>query len=562
MRKNLPITDQEFVLQDDQYLISKTDLKGRITYCNPAFVAISGFTREELLGQPHNIVRHPDMPPAVFEDMWDTLSAGKPWLAVVKNRHKSGGYYWVLANATPVIENGEVTGYASVRVKASAEQIHTAAAFYEAVADGNLGGYALKHGRRVPAGWRRAVRAFGMPFRGGLRPSLLRVAVGAAALGAIPTWLAARAAPAEQLPWYWGGYAVAVLAVLWATQRVAGSFSRQLVNAEEAARQIAAGNLVNEVSTDARGELRNLYFYLDIMRKSLIGISTEVIGKTSDHVRTISKLHTDSQGLADRTEAQAGSLQDTAASVEQLAATVARNAESARSAAALTQESRVVVGQGGQIVSQLVTTMHGIDESSRKISDIVSVIEGIAFQTNILALNAAVEAARAGDQGKGFAVVAGEVRSLAQRTTQAAKEVKTLIEESVGRMSAGSNQASQAGATMQEILQSVERVSVLMEEISTASQEQAQGVDRISSAVNEMDGVVQQNVSLVGELSHVAEHLGEESAALAQAIGVFRTPASRAAPDAVQLRTEARTTRLAHGGGQAQRLALASPRDD
>ncbi|MDQ8033891.1 MAG: methyl-accepting chemotaxis protein, partial [Bordetella sp.] len=423
-----------------------------------------------------------------------------------------------------------------------------------------LGGYALKHGRRVPAGWRRVVAALGLPLRGGLRPAMLRLVAGAAALGAVPNWLAAQAAPAAQLPWYWGGYAVAVLALLLASQRVAGNFGRQLVNAEEAARQIAAGNLVNEVANDARGELRNLYFYLDIMRKSLIGISSEVIGKTSDHVRTIAKLHTDSQGLADRTEAQAGSLQDTAASVEQLAATVARNAESARTAAALTQESRTIVGQGGEIVSQLVTTMHGIDESSRKIADIVSVIEGIAFQTNILALNAAVEAARAGDQGKGFAVVAGEVRSLAQRTTQAAKEVKGLIEESVGRMSAGSQQASQAGDTMQDILQSVERVTTLMEEISTASQEQAQGVDRISSAVNEMDGVVQQNVSLVGELSHVAEHLGEESAALAQAIGVFRTPASRQAPDAVALRTQARTARLAPGAGN--RLALASPARD
>ncbi|VFR18254.1 probable methyl-accepting chemotaxis protein [plant metagenome] len=557
MRKNLPVTDQEFVLQDDQYLISKTDLKGRITYCNPAFLAISGFSREELLGQPHNIVRHPDMPPAAFADLWRTLQARKPWLAVVKNRHKHGGFYWVLANAMPVIEDGEVTGYASVRVKASPEQIADAERFYDQINRGQTGGFTLRHGQRVPAGWRRALHALAFPLRGGLRPALLRLALAASAMAAVPTWLAASPQEPAMQALYWGIYAVAALALIGTALSLARRVTSPLAVAEEVARQIAAGNLVNEVDSGTGGEMRKLYFYLDLMRKSLIGISSEVMHKTSDHARTIGDLRTSSQSLADRTDAQSSSLQDTAASVEQLAVTVTRNAESARSATQLTQESREVAGQGSEIVGRLVATMQELDDSSRKISEIVTLIEGIAFQTNILALNAAVEAARAGEQGKGFAVVAGEVRSLAQKSSQAAKEIKVLIDESVSRMSTGSQQAGQAGHSMRDILQSVERVSGLMEEISRASAEQSLGVERISVAVNRMDGIGQQNVTLVGELARAAEHLGHESASLMEAVGVFKVTGT---PRVETPRVE--TSRLDTPRPVPMRAALPAPREE
>jgi aerotaxis receptor len=307
----------------------------------------------------------------------------------------------------------------------------------------------------------------------------------------------------------------------------AGRFVKQLRTAEEVARQIAAGNLVNEIDTDIKGEARNLYFYLDIMRKSLTGISTEVASQTARHAGTIAKLHADSSDLASHTSDQRDSLQDTAASVAQLAATVARNTESAASASALAKESQTAATQGGETVGQMVSTMQAINEGSRKIAEIVSVIEGIAFQTNILALNAAVEAARAGDQGKGFAVVAGEVRSLAQRTTQAAKEIKTLIDTSVSQMSVGSSQASTAGTAMQEIIQSVDRVSQFMAEIAHASSEQAAGVDTISTAVAKMENLVHKNASLVEELAGVAQHLGAESSSMVDTIGVFHTQASK-----------------------------------
>ncbi|MEI2418014.1 methyl-accepting chemotaxis protein [Orrella sp. JC864] len=523
MKQNIPVTDQEFVVGDEQYLISKTDLKGRITYCNPAFIEISGFSREELLGKAHNIVRHPDMPPEAFQDMWDTLQAGKPWLAVVKNRHKHGGYYWVLANAMPVMENGVVTGYASVRVKASTEQIRQAEAFYTQIREGRSGGYALRQGRRVPVGWRAALHALAAPLRRGVQATLLRMAVAMCALAAIPTHLAASQHPAWAWP-LWAGHAGVCAAYLLATMWLARRITAPLAGAEELARQIAAGNLVNDIDPAQAGEMRNLYFYLDLMRKSLIGISSEVIGKTADHVRSIAQLRQGSESLAARTEAQSGALQETAASVEQLTATVLRNAESAQAATGLARESQALASQGGQIVDELNATMQALDGSSRKISEIVTLIEGIAFQTNILALNAAVEAARAGEQGRGFAVVAGEVRNLAHKSSAAAKEIKALIDQSVQRMSLGSGQASQAGTAMQRIMDAVRRVNDLVEEISRASAGQSGGVRQISGAVARMDGVAQQNVALVGDLHEVAQHLGHESQALVQAIAVFRTP--------------------------------------
>ncbi len=564
MKQNFPVTDQEFVLGDEQYLISKTDLKGRITYCNPAFIEISGFSRDELIGKAHNIVRHPDMPPEAFQDMWDTLKAGKPWLAAVKNRHKQGGFYWVLANAMPVMENGTVTGYASVRVKASPEQVRQAETFYTQIREQRTGGYALRQGQRVPVGWRRALHLLAQPLRRGAQAGMLRLAAGICALAAVPTSMAAghAEAPATMI---WTGYGVACVLYLLATLALARRITAPLAGAEEVARQIAAGNLINDIDPSRAGEMKNLYFYLDMMRKSLIGISSEVIGKTADHVRSISQLRESSESLAARTDAQSGALQDTAASVEQLTATVLRNAEGAQAATGLTRESQALASEGGTVVGQLSATMHELDGSSRKISEIVTLIEGIAFQTNILALNAAVEAARAGEQGRGFAVVAGEVRNLAHKSSAAAKEIKELIDKSVQRMSLGSEQARQAGDAMQRILDAVHRVSDLVDEISQASAEQSGGVQQISSAVARMDSVAQQNVSLVSDLSGVAHHLDHESKALVDAITVFRTPRGAAARQAARVPAatdhdddEAVTYTAALG--TPRRLALAAAR--
>jgi methyl-accepting chemotaxis protein-1 (serine sensor receptor) len=309
--------------------------------------------------------------------------------------------------------------------------------------------------------------------------------------------------------------------------------------------RIAAGDLSQHVEVRSTNEIGVLYGAVKRMQESLTRTVSAVrrgVDEINVGSREISAGNTD---LSSRTEQQAASLEETAASMEELASTVKQNAENARQANQLAASASDVAERGGSAVAEVVNTMQEISGSSRKISEIVSVIDGIAFQTNILALNAAVEAARAGEQGKGFAVVAGEVRSLAQRSAQAAKEIKALIEDSVTKVGAGSQQVERAGATMQEIVASVKRVTDIMGEISAASEEQSSGIDQVNRAVSQMDEVTQQNAALVEEAAAAAGSLQEQAQRLAEAVSVFKinegrvidvpaqrlsTPATAAAP--------------------------------
>ncbi|MGE8706381.1 MAG: methyl-accepting chemotaxis protein [Achromobacter sp.] len=526
MRVNLPVTNVETKLREDQYLISRTDTKGRIVYANPAFVDVSGFSRDELIGKAHNIVRHPDMPPEAYADLWETLEAGESWLGVVKNRRKDGGYYWVLANATPIVENGEVVAYSSVRVRPSEEQIEMAEDLYARMREGTAKGVRILRGRPVRAGWRRGLDVLAFPFQPGVRNRMLRHAtlssaiVGAAgAYGLHANW-------AGLSPWgaalgcgAIGLGIVAIYAMGWSLSR---SLLGPMLDAANMARQVAAGNLTTQIVPDSDDEVGSLKFSLEVMRKSLIGIAQDVYRGIEGTTHAAVHIARGNQELAGRTEGQAASLQQTAASMQQLTSTVRQNADNARQANNLAASSMDVARRGGVAVGQVVNTMHGISDSSRKIADIVTIIEGIAFQTNILALNAAVEAARAGESGKGFAVVAGEVRSLAQKSAQAAKEVKTLIEDSVDRVTEGSAQAEQAGATMQEIVDAVHRVTAIIGEISRASQEQSTGIEQVDTAVSQMDVMTVQNTALVQELGGAVTQLGDQSGALRETIRVFR----------------------------------------
>jgi len=524
MRKNFPITNIETAVREDQYLISKTDLKGRILYANPAFVEISGFSREELIGKAHNIIRHPDMPPEAFADLWETLKANKPWLGVVKNRRKDGGYYWVLANAYPVWENGEVTCYASVRIKPTEEQVRAAEQFYADINEGKVRGYTVKAGQKVPRGWRRLPGLLARPFSDSLHGSMFRMTC----LGLAATAGTAYLALAKDVPqvWQWGIWSaigVATAAMLGYGWTISQRIVKALDGAARVARQIAAGNLTSETEMGKSEEVNNLNFYLDIMRKSLISIGNDVQAGVNATGHTAQVLFNNNTHLSTRTEDQAASLQETAAAMEEVTVTVKQNSDNARAAAGLADESMQIAQRGGTVVSEVVTTMDGIRDSSRRISDIVSLIEGIAFQTNILALNAAVESARAGEAGKSFAVVAGEVRNLALKSSQAAKEVKTLIDDTTARISAGSDQAARAGATMQEIVDSVRRVTDIMGEISTASVEQASAMEQINQAIGQMDGATQQNANLVQDLSSTVRTLSAEADNLGEAIGVLNT---------------------------------------
>ena len=306
----------------------------------------------------------------------------------------------------------------------------------------------------------------------------------------------------------------------------AWGLSRSIVvpvtQASASAQQIAEGDLTQEIHSEGQDEAAQLQQALKHMQGNLTRIVTQV-RQGSESVATASaEIASGNHDLSARTESQASALEETAASMEELSSTVKQNADNARQANQLAQSASTVAVQGGEVVAQVVDTMKGINDSSKKIADIINVIDGIAFQTNILALNAAVEAARAGEQGRGFAVVAGEVRNLAGRSADAAKEIKALITDSVQRVEHGSALVDQAGSTMNEVVTSIRRVTDIMGEISAASTEQSQGVSQVGEAVTQMDQATQQNAALVEEMAAAASSLKSQANELVQTVATFK----------------------------------------
>ncbi|GER12565.1 methyl-accepting chemotaxis protein [Variovorax boronicumulans] len=534
MRVNLPVTDIEYELSKEEALVSRTDLKGRITYVNPAFVAASGFTAGELLGKAHNIVRHPDVPPEAFADLWRTLDQGLPWTGLIKNRRKNGDFYWVLANVTPIRHQGRVEGYMSVRSRPAREDVAAADALYRRMREGGAKGLELLQGEVVRSGWANPLaRLRRIPVRRRVLGVTVAAAVLSAGLGAMG-WMEASRLAAASGAHSWLPAAVAAgslgaaLAWLGLGAFLGRTVFRPLDEAIEVARTIAGGDLVR-FTVRPGDEIAGLLRALNQMSANLFAIVADVGANVAGVMSASSQIASGNEDLSSRTEQQASSLEQTAASMEELTSTVKQNADNALQANQLAVSASEVAVKGGAVVSQVVDTMGSINASSKKIVDIIGVIDGIAFQTNILALNAAVEAARAGEQGKGFAVVASEVRSLAQRSAAAAKEIKTLIGDSVEKVEAGSKQVAEAGRTMQEIVGSVKRVTDIMGEITTASQEQTSGIEQINQAIAQMDQVTQQNAALVEEASATAQSLQEQAEGLVRAAGVFRTGAGEGA---------------------------------
>jgi methyl-accepting chemotaxis protein len=889
MRVNMPVTGIERPMNDGETIVSTTDSKGVITHVNDAFVRISGFSRDELLGAPQNIVRHPDMPAAAFEDLWDNLRAGRPWVGLVKNRCKNGDHYWVEAHVTPIRENGHISGYLSVRRKPEPNQIAAAEALYQTIREGRaslrpggilaglkritlkarlagimgmvvmmilvgtaigLGGLAItshdmsmlyhgnlepirlvgqmvrlmsenqtqvalavqhdpgnpsaakldhpveRHGEaifanrdqitalmaefdkiEIPAAARPASLAFaearGRYVKEGLMPAVaaLKQADYAQASQILLTRVNPLYADARDkmetlrqilqdgarqdyehadvryhllLEVGLTGMTLGILLALWFAWMLIRDIVKPLQRTVDHFHDIAEGNYLNHIQIDRQDEVGQVLEGLESMQtklgfdmeetrraananlrirvaldsitspvtlsrsdnaliymnpaatrlfdgmaaelgKRLPGFSaqgmlgervarifedealkaayaepfenhrvfdTRIAGRTlrlsaspvynaeggyagrvtqwldrtdelaveqevaslvdaaaagdfsqrlsaagkegfflqladginrlvqtsergmndvarvlkaltsgdltqridADYQGLIGQLKDDANGtterlqeivsqireatdaihtaareiasgnadLSGRTESQASSLEETASSMDEITSTVRQNADNARQANQLARGASEIAMKGGNVVGEVVHTMGAIADSSKKIADIISVIDGIAFQTNILALNAAVEAARAGEQGRGFAVVAGEVRSLAQRSAGAAKEIKTLIGDSVDKVNIGYKQVESAGNTMSEIVDAVKRVTDIMGEISAASTEQSQGIEQVNSAIAKMDEATQQNAALVEEAAAAAESLQDQASSLTQSVAVFR----------------------------------------
>ena len=902
MRINTPVTNVEYELREDSAIVSKTDTRGIITYVNADFIEASGYTEKELIGQPHNMVRHPDMPEEAFADLWNTLKQGKPWTGIVKNRRKNGDHYWVVANATPIYESGTLVGYMSARSKPSREIIDAHAAAYRLFKEKRQGGLYIKEGKAVkdkPLQMlnifsRMSIRARMLTLIGFLAVMLLLVGVmgltglhstmadsddnhmdnvvptrslseisyltqrnrillmdavinpspeniqkrlgeldqnkgkidlaigqlnktatdksklsigkytvaiadllkdgyapSVAALQAgdikqVATLLTEKISPLNEpvktsqkelndfyehsfevsdqaaetsFNTFKERYIAAIAASIILALIIGFILTRNLARALNFActqlSEIAQGRYFNKIDVERNDEVGKLMYamksmqirmgfevsdakrtaneamrvkvaldnvgtsvmiadknrniiYLnksvvemlskveDDLRKVMPNFSvaelmganidqfhkapahqlqllanlngtyrteikvaghtfalaacsvinaegerlgsaiewkdrttevaveqeiadivhaaaagdftqrismddkegffrqigegmnglmqtsatsldevvrvlgalakgdltetitneyqgtfgqlkddsnttveqlTEVISRIKEAAETINtaskEIASGNTDLSQRTEEQASSLEETAASMEELTSTVKQNSENAKQANQLAAGASDIAIKGGEVVSKVVQTMSSISESSKKIVDIISVIDGIAFQTNILALNAAVEAARAGEQGRGFAVVASEVRNLAQRSAAAAKEIKTLINDSVDKVSVGTDLADKAGKTMDEVVNSVKRVTDIMAEISAASVEQSSGIEQVNQAIAQMDDVTQQNAALVEQAAAAAESLEEQAQQLSGLISTFRLSNERAAPVAV-----------------------------
>jgi len=514
MRVNQPVTQREFDLPDGVTLMSTTDTRSHVTYANEAFVAVSGFSREEIKGQPHNFVRHPDMPEQAFADMWATLKGGEPWTALVKNRRKDGDHYWVRANAVPVVRGGQQVGYMSVRTKPTRDEVVGAEKLYADFRGGRVGRRRFHKGLIVRSGLASLLSLKQtLSVRGRIRLTMAGMWLFCLLCGAL---LAADWSAIGKLG------AVAGIAAMVASIALELQLAAPLENLLQQALGVATGanrDVAHMNRVDEIGMTMRAISQLGLMFRWLIDDVSQQVMTVENATTEIAQGNSD---LSSRTEQAAASVEETAASMEQMTASVKHNADTALQANHLSGAASMAARKGGDAVSQVVATMSEITASSKRIGDIIGVIDGIAFQTNILALNAAVEAARAGEQGRGFAVVAGEVRSLAQRSAEAAREIRTLIGASVERVEAGSQLVDDAGKTMTDIVSQVKRVSDLIGEISSSTTEQSAGITQVGQAVSHLDEITQQNAALVEQAAAASESLKQQAERLVEAVSVFR----------------------------------------
>lgn len=499
------VTQNEYPLDDDTTLMSTTDVHSYITHANDTFVQVSGYQLDELTGQPHNMVRHPDMPKAAFADMWYTLQQGEPWSGIVKNRRKNGDHYWVRANAVPMVRRGQVTGYMSIRTRATAEEIAAVEPLYRALNDGRCK-KRIHKGLVVGKGWLGKLPA--MPLRWRVRSVMAVLFAGLAAT------LAATSAG-------WLPLAAAAVVMLMGTLLFEQQIVRPIENVARQALKVATGerNSVQHLNrSDELGLTLRAVGQLGLMCRWLINdVSSQVVSVRDGSDR----LAQGNEDLNDRTRQTVANVQQTVATMNQMAASVQSNSETAAEVDKLSVAASSAATKGGNAMQTVVKTMDDIADSTQRIGSITSLINDIAFQTNILALNAAVEAARAGEQGKGFAVVAGEVRHLASRSASAANDIRKLIDASASKVQSGSEQVHAAGRTMDDIVVQVKNVTQLIAQISHATSEQATGLSELTRAVAELDSITQKNANLVEESAHISAMVKHRAGRLKDAVTVL-----------------------------------------
>ncbi|AXF64726.1 MULTISPECIES: methyl-accepting chemotaxis protein [unclassified Leclercia] len=509
MRRNNHVTQNEYLLNEGSTLMSTTDIQSHITYANSAFIDASGYKEEHLIGEPHNVIRHPDMPAEAFADMWFTLHEGESWTGLVKNRRHNGDHYWVRANVTPVYQNDTLTGYISVRNIPARHEIDASEALYERVRNNHVKGHRFYKGVLV----RRGLFSFLSLFKRLSTAKRINYSLGITALLAFAVSLS--------LP---GGLIqIAALGLLFILQGLFlnAQICRPLKTIVKKMQCVVSGRktaYTHFERVDEIGLMMRLVNQSGLNLNSLVDdVGTQISG-----IRAISQqVAKEGDALQARSEETADDLQQTAAAVEEIASAVQQTAETAEQAIQMADQTSASAYRGEAVMKQTIGVMQSVSKDNGQIVDIIAVIDRIAFQTNILALNAAVEAARAGEAGRGFAVVAAEVRNLAQHSASAAKEIAALIEKNVASVNAGVDMVAQTEAQLTTMIGNVLNMSSLIKEIGHATQEQTQALSLINESISRIGVMTHNNTGMVEHVTQAANHLTQRTTRLQQAIAVF-----------------------------------------